>query len=64
MPAGLKWMVEVGGGEISVVWPIDDLREHDRLREDCWCRPRWDENILVHNAADRREEYEKGRRMS
>lgn len=43
--------------------PMDDLKDHhaDPL---CWCRPledTEDPGIWVHNAADRREEYERGR---
>lgn len=49
------------------VIPCDDLREHT-LSEDCWCNPspgdRYSE-VLTHNSADKREEFEKGiRKMS
>ena len=44
------------------VYPRGDLREHvtDCL-EDCWCRPCVDEVnfLIVHNSADRREDYER-----
>ena len=49
-------------GERHVI-PLDDLRPHDHM-PDCWCGPRYDDGIWVHNAADRREEYERGRRYS
>lgn len=50
-------------GEIQIM-PIGDLREHERS-SGCWCRPSRDEEdsrIVVHNAMDRREEYERGER--
>lgn len=53
-------IVESNGGEQHVK-PIDDLRPHDTARE-CWCRPKEDDEdalILVHNALDRREFYER-----
>jgi hypothetical protein len=46
------------------VWPLDDLREHEPDDPACWCRPRLDEGVLVHNAMDRREEFEQGRKPS
>jgi hypothetical protein len=51
-------------GKPSTVFPIDDLREHDPDDQKCWCRPRWDEGILVHNSMDGREAYEEGRLVS
>ncbi len=45
------------------VMPVADLREHVR-GEDCWCRPFYDAHVLVHNSMDRREEYERGRKLS
>ncbi len=57
-PTTHGWTAE--SGEVT---PINDLREHVR-GETCWCRPSWDEHILVHNSMDRREEYERGRKMS
>lgn len=46
------------------VMPIGDLREH--LFEDCWCRPLQDEDepsVIIHNAMDEREAYERGRKL-
>jgi len=45
------------------VYPLDDLKPHV-LTVDCWCRPFMDGNVVVHNAMDRREEYERGRMPS
>jgi hypothetical protein len=44
------------------VHPVNDLREHvvDPIKE-CWCSPTvTEEGIIVHNALDRREQYETG----
>lgn len=43
--------------ELIHVYPVGDLREHD-MNADCWCRPRIDEDICIHNALDRREHSE------
>lgn len=48
------------------VIPVDDLREHI-TSVDCFCKPITDdedENVIVHNAMDKREEYENGRNLS
>jgi hypothetical protein len=48
------------------VWPRNDLKEHI-LEESCWCRPCREEvnpDILIHNSMDRREEYERGRKIN
>jgi len=43
------------------VVPLNDLREHDDTA-DCWCRPREEEGVIVHNSMDRREDtIEKGK---
>jgi hypothetical protein len=52
------------GDDIHVL-PVNDLRGH--LESDtCWCRPRREEEgasaIIVHNAMDQRETYERGRK--
>lgn len=41
------------------VVPLDDLRAHDALSDECWCGPRLDGGILVHNSADGREVSER-----
>lgn len=61
----MKWrLFSAGEGKPATVWPLDDFREHEPDNQTCWCRPRFDGDVLVHNAMDRREEYEQGRRMS
>lgn len=47
------------------VMPEGDLREHQESR-DCWCKPQPDAeepSVLIHNALDRRESYEQGRKL-
>ena len=46
------------------VYPLNDLREHDIESPDCWCNPFYEDDILVHNSMDEREQYEQGRKMS
>ena len=46
------------------VWPANDLREHDIDNDRCWCCPWYSDHILVHQSADRREEFEQGRKVS
>lgn len=41
------------------VVPVNDLRDHV-AKSDCWCKPNEiDNKVFVHNAMDRREQYEK-----
>lgn len=52
------------GVSVIHVLPLNDLREH---QEDvaCWCKPKpdaEDERVIVHNAADGRESFERGER--
>lgn len=54
------WAVFEGG----IVAPVNDLRDHELANQDCWCRPRLEEGIIIHNSMDRREEYEEGRQTS
>lgn len=58
------WRLDTGAGLPPTVYPVADLREHAPDDPQCWCRPRWVDDVLVHNAMDRREEYERGRRLS
>ena len=45
------------------VYPLNDLREHVVDGGECWCRPsETTEGVIVHNAIDCREEYERGER--
>lgn len=58
----MKWgLTHVVVGEVHV-WPLDDLREHD-LDETCWCLPLDDDGVTVHNSMDKRESYERGRKL-
>jgi hypothetical protein len=48
------------------VIPIDDLREHT-IDGQCWCDAKGNEDeppVWTHNSADRREEFELGRKTS
>lgn len=58
------WVADLLDDGTLQVWPLNDLRPHvvDGKGE-CWCRPRPDGNIMVHNSMDRREEYERGERV-
>jgi hypothetical protein len=55
---------ETTGWEIASnhVYPLYDLRPHSLT--DCWCRPRDDKGIVVHNSMDQRERYERGERKA
>lgn len=50
------------------VYPLDDLKDHEvgeGAGDSCWCHPKRDEEVtqvVVHNAMDKREEYEQGRK--
>lgn len=57
------WAVLIREDGAPCVYPLDDLRTHD-INGECWCRPFMDEHVIVHNAMDRREEYERGRKPS
>ena len=56
------WLAEVAE-EGQHIMPLEDLRDHE-AHEECWCKPVNDEGIWIHNAMDRREEYEEGRKLS
>lgn len=43
------------------VVPNNDLMPHIS-GAGCWCKPKLDEEVLVHNSMDKREEYERGER--
>jgi hypothetical protein len=43
------------------VWPVGDLRDH-YLSPYCWCNPRNDEGVFIHNSMDGRELFETGER--
>lgn len=44
------------------VYPLGDLRPHITQEGKCWCHPIFDdeEQLVVHNAMDQRELYERG----
>ena len=53
----------------EAIWhvePINDLRDHDCGRDQCWCKPLIEETaggyIIVHNSMDGREKFETGER--
>ena len=47
------------------ILPFNDTHKHS-AGITCWCRPiENDDDVIVHNAADRREDYiERGRKMN
>ncbi len=47
------WEVFANEGCTHVV-PQDDRRSH-KLSRDCWCEPKEDGVVIVHNSQDRRE---------
>lgn len=49
-----KWAVYT----IAAVVPLADANEHERFNPDCPCLPKWDDNILIHEALDGRAQYE------
>lgn len=51
----LPWKVQ----GLQVI-PVDDLREHSL--KNCWCEPRDEDGVIVHNTLDGRELYERGER--
>ncbi len=61
-----QWAVIEVGDESGViqsvhVLPIEDMREHEVSK--CWCNPRDDDGVIVHNSQDGRELYEGGIRL-
>lgn len=58
-----NWRVVETFDHTRHVIPTDDLKSHQPTAQ-CWCRPFDDEGVLVHNAMDKREEFERGRLKS
>jgi hypothetical protein len=56
----VEWLAQDNPPEVT---PINDLRPH-MVGKKCWCKPFYDEDVLVHNALDGRETLEFGRKMS
>lgn len=40
------------------IYPANDLKEHNIDDENCWCRPKIEGVLVIHNSLDRRELYE------
>lgn len=59
----MPWLAAIADDGTRYVLPIDDLRPHEHGPE-CWCQPIDNDGVFVHNSLDRREEYERGRRVS
>jgi hypothetical protein len=60
----VAWAAIVREDGTPCVYPLNDLRPHDLQINGCWCRPFWDDHVIVHNSMDQREAYERGRKMS
>jgi hypothetical protein len=59
-----QWVAEEECDDNAHIIPLDDLYPH-KLSKDCWCHPQEDDEhpeLLVHQAADGRLDYEEGRR--
>jgi len=57
------WQIDHGAGELTQIWPLGDLRQHIVDGSGCWCHPTIDDDgLVVHNALDGREAYERGER--
>jgi hypothetical protein len=55
-----NWVSRVARDWLHVI-PMGDLREHEATAA-CWCVPVEDDGVVVHNALDGREAYERGER--
>lgn len=53
---------QLGVGWYAHVLPVEDTREH-QISFDCWCGPRCEEGLVIHNADDGREKFETGERV-
>lgn len=56
------WRCDTGGDEQAQVYPVCDLREHIATGVECWCHPQIIDGIVIHNAMDGREQFERGER--
>ena len=45
------------------VYPLNDLKPHNTGSGKCWCKPKYDGYVVIHNALYGREDYEVGRKM-
>ena len=48
---------------VQHIYPCEDIKPHVTDGGECWCNPTIDEedDIVIHNAMDQREQYEEGR---
>ncbi len=63
------WRRDWGGGKPTQIYPLQDLREHVVEGTECWCEPyvepgEGNEILVIHNAADERERFERGERKT
>jgi hypothetical protein len=58
MSAGYGWMATTTDDGIPCVYPLSDLRQHEVAGHQCWCKPFRKDDVIVHNAMDRREDSE------
>lgn len=58
------WRLDFGGDLPTQIYPLNDLREHVLDGISCWCCPKLDDGIIIHNSMDQREAYEEGRKPS
>lgn len=45
------------------VFPLNDWAEHNTESSDCWCDPKVDDFVVIHNSADGREDHEQGKKL-
>ena len=45
-------------GVLQHVYPLNDLKEHNTESSNCWCNPRIEDGVMIHNSLDRREVFE------
>ena len=59
----MKWRCESGGDKPTIVYPLDDLKDHVTDGSPCWCNPEIDKyGVVVYNSMDGREQFETGER--
>lgn len=62
-----QWLTILGvslhGTPVTHIVPVNDMHDH-ALHADCWCQPHLDHELMIatHNSADRREDFESGKR--
>jgi hypothetical protein len=54
----MRWYVVANKKGRRCIVPGDDLREHT-TDDVCWCKPREDDGVIIHNSMDQREIYER-----